>query len=62
MYFSKKMAMKPLTVIGQAFGGKDHSTVIYSCDTVENLMETDKLFQDLVNKLEKIISKSLGVK
>ena len=54
--------MKPLTVIGQAFGGKDHSTVIYSCDTVENLMETDKLFQDLVNKLEKIISKSLGVK
>ncbi|MBK8641740.1 MAG: hypothetical protein IPN15_05775 [Saprospiraceae bacterium] len=62
MYFSKRLANKPLSVIGDAFGGKDHSTVIYSCETVENLMQTDKNFEDLTHKLEKIIIKSLGLK
>jgi len=62
MFFSKRLANKPLSVIGEAFGGKDHSTVIYSCETVENLMQTDKNFEDLAHKLEKIIIKSLGLK
>ena len=62
MYFAKKLTNKPLSAIGEALGGKDHSTVIYSCDMVETQRETDPSFDDLVKKLEKIITKTLGVK
>ncbi len=62
MYFSKKLTNKPLSAIGAAMGGKDHSTVIYSYEAVETLMETDRVFEDMVKKLEKIIMKTLGVK
>jgi chromosomal replication initiator protein len=62
MYFSKKLAQKPLSTIGAAFGGRDHSTVIYSCETVENLIDTDKLFEDTAIKVEKNIRKTLGIK
>lgn len=62
MYFSKKLARKPLSMIGAAFGGRDHSTVIYSCETVENLIDTDKLFEDQALKIERVIKKTLGIK
>ncbi|MEO6690783.1 MAG: chromosomal replication initiator protein DnaA [Saprospiraceae bacterium] len=62
MYFSKKFTKKPLASIGLALGGKDHSTVIYSCDMVATLMETDRSFEEITKKLEKIIAKTLGVK
>ncbi|MEP7196797.1 MAG: chromosomal replication initiator protein DnaA [Saprospiraceae bacterium] len=62
MYFSKKFTNKPLAAIGLALGGKDHSTVIYSCEMVENLKETDRSFEEMCKKLEKIITKTLGVK
>lgn len=62
MFFSKKFTNKPLATIGMAMGGKDHSTVIYSCEMVETLQETDQDFHDMTKKLEKIISKTLGVK
>ncbi|NOT38034.1 MAG: chromosomal replication initiator protein DnaA [Saprospiraceae bacterium] len=62
MYFSKKFTNKPLSMIGAAMGGKDHSTVIYSCEIVESLLETDRNFEELFRKLEKLIVKTLGVK
>ncbi|MBK7231502.1 MAG: chromosomal replication initiator protein DnaA [Saprospiraceae bacterium] len=62
MYYSKKMTKKPLASIGSAFGGRDHSTVIYSCEAVENLMDTDKLFEELARKIERVIIKTLGIK
>lgn len=62
MYFSKKFTQKPLSMIGAALGGKDHSTVIYSCEIVESLLETDQTFEVLFRKLEKIIVRTLGIK
>ena len=62
MYFSKKHTNKPLAMIGAALGGKDHSTVIYSCDMVESMLDTDPKFEEMFRKLEKIIIKTLGVK
>lgn len=34
-----------LSAIGSYFGNKDHCTVIYSCKTIQNLLDTDKDFR-----------------
>ncbi len=60
MYLAKNLTDKSLKAIGENFGGRDHSTVIYSCRTVQDLMETDMIFKDTVNDLEKKIKMSLN--
>jgi chromosomal replication initiator protein len=62
MYLAKNLTDKSLKAIGENFGGRDHSTVIYSCKTVQDLMETDAIFKDTVNDLEKKIKMSLNEK
>ena len=42
MYFSRKLTDEPLKTIGQSFGGRDHSTVLHSCKSIENYLATDK--------------------
>jgi chromosomal replication initiator protein len=59
MYLAKNLTDKSLKAIGETFGGRDHSTVIYSCRTVQDLMETDAIFHDTVAELEKKIKMSL---
>jgi len=41
MYLSRHLTKHSLEEIGQAFGGRDHGTVIHACKTVENIMEQD---------------------
>ncbi len=60
MYLAKNMTDKSLKAIGEIFGGRDHSTVIYSCKTVQDLMETDPFFKDTVAELERKIKLSLS--
>lgn len=62
MYLAKNLTDKSLKAIGDRFGGRDHSTVIYSCKTVQDLMETDVVFKDTVAELEKKIKLSLNEK
>ena len=62
MYLAKNLTDKSLKAIGENFGGRDHSTVIYSCKTVQDLMETDIIFKDTVSELEKKIKLSLNDK
>jgi len=62
MYLAKNMTDKSLKAIGENFGGRDHSTVIYSCKTVQDLMETDSFFKDTVTELERKIKLSLNEK
>lgn len=62
MYLAKNLTDKSLKAIGEMFGGRDHSTVIYSCKTVADLMETDIVFKDTVAELEKKIKMSLNEK
>lgn len=59
MYFVKKHTSHSLKTIGKAFGGRDHSTVIYSCRTVNDLIDSDKSFQLLVEELDKKMTMSL---
>ncbi|MCH2082333.1 MAG: chromosomal replication initiator protein DnaA [Saprospiraceae bacterium] len=62
MYLAKNLTDKSLKSIGENFGGRDHSTVIYSCRTVQDLMETNAIFKDTVTELEKKIKLSLNDK
>lgn len=45
MFLAKKMTNKSLKTIGETFGGRDHSTVIYSCKAVQDMMDTGHDFQ-----------------
>ena len=60
MYLAKNMTNQSLKSIGDNFGGRDHSTVIYSCKTVQDLLDTDAVFKDTVAELEKKIKMSLN--
>lgn len=55
MYFSKKYTKAPLITIGEQCGGKDHATVIHSLKTVTNLLETDKQFRAIADKIEQTL-------
>lgn len=59
MYLAKNHTSNSLKNIGDQFGGRDHSTVIYSCRTVQDLMDTDLLFKDTVSELEKKVQLSM---
>ncbi len=60
MYLAKNLTNKSLKAIGENFGGRDHSTVIYSCKAVQDLLDTDMIFKDTVSELEKKIKMTLN--
>jgi chromosomal replication initiator protein len=53
MYFSKQMTKTSLASIGAQIGGKNHATVLHACKTVNNLMDTDRQFNDIIGNIEK---------
>ena len=55
MYLSRKLLDVSLPDVGKHFGGRDHSTVIHSCEKIANEIETDTKLRDTVNDLERTI-------
>ncbi len=53
MYISRLHTNHSLQDIGEAFGGRDHGTVIHACKTVENIMEQDESVARSVEYLTK---------
>jgi len=53
MYLSRMLTNHSLTQIGDAFGGRDHGTVIHAIRTVESLMEQDAQVRNSVEYLTK---------
>jgi len=41
MYLLREVANISLPQIGQALGGRDHTTIMYGCDKVADLLERD---------------------
>jgi len=60
MYLSKNFTKHSLKAIGKHFGGRDHSTVIHSCQAIQNLMDTDAKFRESVDDLQKKIQMSIS--
>lgn len=56
MYISRTLTSDPLKSIGEAFGGRDHGTVIHACKQVENMMEQDVTVKRAVDYLIKQLS------
>ena len=52
MYLAQKYTKMPAGRIGQLIGGRDHSTVIHSCSTIEQRLKIDKAFQNELNSIE----------
>src|SRR5690349_11098351 len=50
MYLARDLLGMQLVEIGQAFGGRDHSTVIHSVDKVARQVARDHAFKDRVEK------------
>ena len=59
MYLAKNYTNESLKIIGDNFGGRDHSTVIYSVKAAQDLMDTDSIFKNTVVELEKKVQLSL---
>ena len=53
MYLSRQMTESSLNNIGEAFGGRDHGTVMHACRLVKDRMEVDPNVRQVVSYLEK---------
>jgi chromosomal replication initiator protein len=51
MYLSRKLTPCSLVEIGDAFGGRDHGTVIYACKKVKETIDVDGQIRDAVDIL-----------
>lgn len=52
MYFAQKYTKMPASRIGKLVGGRDHATVIHSCNRVLARLKTDKAFQNEIKSIE----------
>ena len=55
MYLSKQLTSRSLPEIGQAFGGRDHTTVIHAVRRVEELVKSDNGFAEDVELLTRML-------
>jgi chromosomal replication initiator protein len=53
MYLCKRYTQLTLALIGENFGGRDHSTVIHALESVEDMMKADSNFRNSVEELSK---------
>jgi chromosomal replication initiator protein len=52
MFLSRQMTESSLNTIGEAFGGRDHGTVLHACRLVKDRMEVDQNVRQVVSYLQ----------
>jgi chromosomal replication initiator protein len=52
MFISRRLTKSSLQDIGEAFGGRDHGTVIHACKTVQNRMDKQESLRQVIRFLE----------
>jgi chromosomal replication initiator protein len=57
MYITRELTKHSLQEIGDAYGGRDHGTVIHACKAVNNMMEQDATTRSSVEFLKTQLSK-----
>lgn len=55
MYLARDLTQLSLPEIGNAFGGRDHSTVLHACKTIESLRNTDSSLNSDFNLLNQTL-------
>ena len=56
MYLCRKHTENSFPVIGDKFGGRDHSTVIHASKTIEQRIKDDPHMQNTIEKLERTLN------
>jgi len=52
MHLCRTLTPMPLTEIGKAFGKRDHTTVLYACDRVKGMLDSDPDIQRAVKEIQ----------
>lgn len=55
MYIIKKLTDFSTTEIGLEFGGRDHTTVMHSCQKIEDLIKADLSVEPMINNLIRLV-------
>lgn len=56
MALAKELTELSLPDIGDAFGGRDHTTVLYACRKIDELIQSDERMREDYDKLQKTLS------
>ncbi len=56
MALAKELTNLSLPEIGDAFGGRDHTTVIHACRKVAELLQTEAKIKEDYDNLQKLLS------
>jgi len=51
MYLCRSLTDNSLKTIGEAFGGRDHSTVIHACNLVSDRMASNSVFREKIDRI-----------
>ena len=57
MYLVRQLTDRSLPEIGEAFGGRDHTTVIHAVEKIEKEIKLDPSLQNTITELESLIQK-----
>jgi len=57
MYLARTLTKHSLQEIGDAFGGRDHGTVIHACKAMDNMMEQDTTMRSSIEFLKTQLSR-----
>ncbi|MDR2517639.1 MAG: chromosomal replication initiator protein DnaA [Spirochaetaceae bacterium] len=60
MYITREITEFSTTEIGQAFGGRDHSTVMHSCNRIEERNKTDPTMDQTIETLTRLIKENFA--
>jgi len=51
MYLSRNLTDLSLPEIGESFGGRDHTTVIYACDKIQKELKAKASIRNIINRI-----------
>ncbi|HTZ21827.1 MAG TPA: chromosomal replication initiator protein DnaA [Opitutaceae bacterium] len=57
MYLTRQLTKHSLQEIGDAYGGRDHGTVIHACKSVDNMLEQDSAVRGAIDYLRAQLSR-----
>src|SRR5574337_975302 len=58
MYLCRRHTQASFPVIGDRFGGRDHSTVIHATQVIDERMKQDDTFRATVERIERMLETS----
>jgi chromosomal replication initiator protein len=57
MALTKELTAHSLPEIGEAFGGRDHTTVIHACRKIAELLQTENQAREDYANLQKLLAR-----